>query len=405
MSPITATGTCTFISKDLDDQTAGRCDVGMVTAAALFPVKAGEATEITATIPLAATASATLGRRCLEHRASQSLQTRLPRAALPVSLRRRDHLADPAFAGRRLSRALHLQALLVSRCRVHHPCPAVRRPDRARRTRAGALPGAADALGYFRSQEGEWDANGEVLWIMQRFFALTGRPPIAGLAQAPSSAARAGSCASGCSDDLDAPHAGLLPAGFSAEHLGPNDYYYWDDFWGIAGLRAAAAHARASRMPTRAARVRAGRRRFRGGGGSQPGWLRATARPAGHARIALPPPGCRRHRFAGGRLSGAAVRAGRSAPARLRRVPAASAVSSTARSIQDMIHSGLNAYLTLHVAQVLLRAGDPRHLELMDAVAGPRLRRPGSGRRRSIRAPAAAAWATAITSGPPPSGC
>jgi hypothetical protein len=36
---------------------------------------------------------------------------------------------------------------------------------------------------------------------------------------------------------------------------------------------------------------------------------------------------------------------------------------------QDMIHSGLNAYLTLHVAQVLLRAGDPRYLELMDAVA------------------------------------
>jgi hypothetical protein len=36
---------------------------------------------------------------------------------------------------------------------------------------------------------------------------------------------------------------------------------------------------------------------------------------------------------------------------------------------QDMIHSGLNAYLTLHVAQVLLRAGDLRHLDLMDAVA------------------------------------
>jgi hypothetical protein len=37
---------------------------------------------------------------------------------------------------------------------------------------------------------------------------------------------------------------------------------------------------------------------------------------------------------------------------------------------QDMIHSGLNAYLTLHVAQVLLRAGDPRYLQLMDNVAG-----------------------------------
>ena len=37
---------------------------------------------------------------------------------------------------------------------------------------------------------------------------------------------------------------------------------------------------------------------------------------------------------------------------------------------QDMIHSGINAYLTLHVAQVLLRTGDPRFRDLMTAVAG-----------------------------------
>ena len=36
---------------------------------------------------------------------------------------------------------------------------------------------------------------------------------------------------------------------------------------------------------------------------------------------------------------------------------------------QDMIHSGLNAYLTLHVAQVLLRAGDSRYLTLIERVA------------------------------------
>jgi hypothetical protein len=36
---------------------------------------------------------------------------------------------------------------------------------------------------------------------------------------------------------------------------------------------------------------------------------------------------------------------------------------------QDMIHSGINAYLTLHVAQVLLRAGDPRYFDLMTSVA------------------------------------
>ena len=36
----------------------------------------------------------------------------------------------------------------------------------------------------------------------------------------------------------------------------------------------------------------------------------------------------------------------------------------------DMTHSGINPYLTLHMAQVLLRAGDPRYFDLMTAVAG-----------------------------------
>jgi hypothetical protein len=36
---------------------------------------------------------------------------------------------------------------------------------------------------------------------------------------------------------------------------------------------------------------------------------------------------------------------------------------------QDMIHSGVNAYLTLELAQVLLRAGDGRHAALVRAVA------------------------------------
>ena len=35
----------------------------------------------------------------------------------------------------------------------------------------------------------------------------------------------------------------------------------------------------------------------------------------------------------------------------------------------DVVHSGINPYLTLHVAQVLLRAGDPRFHDLMDGVA------------------------------------
>jgi hypothetical protein len=36
---------------------------------------------------------------------------------------------------------------------------------------------------------------------------------------------------------------------------------------------------------------------------------------------------------------------------------------------QDMVHSGINAYLTLHIAQVLLRAKDPRACELVENIA------------------------------------
>ena len=36
---------------------------------------------------------------------------------------------------------------------------------------------------------------------------------------------------------------------------------------------------------------------------------------------------------------------------------------------QDMIHSGINPYLTLHVAQVLLRANDKRFIPLLNKVA------------------------------------
>src|SRR6185436_15418548 len=97
--------------------------------------------------------------------------------------------------------------------------------------------------GYFRSQEGEWDSNGQVLWILDRYFALTGEAV---------PAAWHGMIERGARWILDkrmgadGEHPGLLPAGFSAEHLGPNDYYYWDDFWGAAGLRAAAGLLRAN---------------------------------------------------------------------------------------------------------------------------------------------------------------
>jgi hypothetical protein len=32
-------------------------------------------------------------------------------------------------------------------------------------------------------------------------------------------------------------HGGVLPPGFSAEHLGPADWYLWDNFWALGGLK------------------------------------------------------------------------------------------------------------------------------------------------------------------------
>jgi len=168
-------------------------------------------------------------------------------------------------------------------------------------------------------------------------------------------------------DTLDAPHAGLLPAGFSAEHLGPNDYYYWDDFWGVAGLCAASAllarqDADASREFAAAADTFAA---------AIDRSLDACAQRLG--RPAMPASPYRRLD------AGAIGSLARGYPTQLCAPDDARLLDCVEFLLercfvngafyQDMIHSGLNAYLTLHVAQVLLRAGDPRHLALMDAVA------------------------------------
>jgi hypothetical protein len=350
--------------QDRDDQTAGLCDVGMVTAAALFPVKAGEAAEITASIPLAAVAPLAADawytaqrNRCQLACPDPQYQFLYDAAITSLILHSPDDVYPGPYTYKRFwfrDAAFIIHALL---------CAGL--TDRAERALA-RFPARQTALGYFRSQEGEWDANGEVLWILQRFFELTGRPPAAEWLGPIRRGAR-WIMRKRLSNDLDAPHAGLLPAGFSAEHLGPNDYYYWDDFWGVAGLRAAAA------MLEKA----------------DPAHSREFAQAADDFAVAVE-----------SSLANCEARLGRPAmPASPYRRLDAGAIGSLACGYpvqlyaandprlldcvefllercfvkgafyQDMIHSGLNAYLTLHVAQVLLRAGDPRYLELMDAVA------------------------------------
>lgn len=102
-----------------------------------------------------------------------------------------------------------------------------------------------DRRGFFRSQNGEWDSNGQALWTLVQHVRRGGSPDL--LPQVHTAlmqGARWISRMRGQNRNSPSPHYGLLPSGFSAEHFGPNDHYYWDNFWGIAGLEAALWSAR-----------------------------------------------------------------------------------------------------------------------------------------------------------------
>jgi hypothetical protein len=159
-----------------------------------------------------------------------------------------------------------------------------------------------------------------------------------------------------------------LPAGFSAEHLGPNDYYYWDDQWAYGGLRAAAALMRDDGDPALADWIDAE--------AADLGASLERAYAADQARLGGPclPASPRRRMDAGAIGSVAAGFPLQTLAADDERLLGTVRYLLDAHRVnggffQEMIHSGVNAYLTLHLAQVLLRAGDAEGLALIDAVA------------------------------------
>ncbi len=354
--------------QDRIEHTSGRCDIGMATAAALFPVKAGAATDMTVTIPLTAVAPASeppvpdawnkerhgvCKLTCPEPR----YQFLYDAAVTSLILHSPDDVYPGPFTYKRFwfrDSAFIIHALLC-----------VGLTSRAKRALA-RFPKRQTVLGYFRSQDGEWDSNGQVLWILKRYFELTGEPFDPNWKGPVQNGAR-WIMRKRLADDQNCPHAGLLPAGFSAEHLGLNDYYYWDDFWGIAGLHAAAAmlqeldpdHAQEFTKDADAFALAVEH--------SLSGCAEQLQRPA--------MPASPYRRLDAGAIGSLAC----GYPTQLYAADDPRLLDCVeflfARCFvngafyQDMIHSGLNAYLTLHVAQIMLRAGDPRYLELMDAVA------------------------------------
>lgn len=348
------------------------CPVGMATAAAFFPFRSdgqmavrlevpvrdelhqskrlslGAATRWrTALAPLAKLAIADPGWVRLYDHAVANMVLHAPGEVYPGPYTyKRFWFRDAAFV---------LQALI-----------GIGEVDRVRRALSEFAP-RQRRDGYFLSQEGEWDSNGEAIWMYHRFASLTGETlPEAWLAAVEHGARWISR--KRLPRDTGLPQAGLLPAGFSAEHLGPNDFYYWDDFWGVAGLRCAAELLRV-RNPELAESCAREADEF----------LATIMRsvPQGeHRRFPEAIPASPLRRMDSGAVGSLVA----DYPLQLF-APGESRIMKTADFLeqhslhgggffQNMIHSGINAYLTLHLAQVRLRAGDADTAwRLMDAVA------------------------------------
>ncbi|HYO25414.1 MAG TPA: hypothetical protein VEQ85_10760, partial [Lacipirellulaceae bacterium] len=351
-----------------------RCGTGMATAASIYEF-AGPTSELTIRVPIGKELQ-TLGNpeafRChatvgwsdaLEGTArlqipDERMQFLYDAAVRTITLLSADEIVPGPYTYRRF--------WFRDACLMMNSLLAVGLVDRCRRAFA-KFPARQLRNGYFRSQEGEWDSNGQVLWALDRYVHVSGEQASPALLDAAEKAV-AWIARKRLPSGSGAPHAGLLPPGFSAEHLGPNDYYYWDDYWSQGGLQAAERLFQRAGRQAAAARAAAEAERL--------------SRDIERSIASIP-----RRRSLGGipaspyrRLdSGAVGSLVADYPLQLCE-PGEARIMATVEGLlgmsfhhnaffQEIIHSGINAYLTLDIAQTLLRAGDPRYRELVDAVA------------------------------------
>lgn len=358
-----------------DDRKQVKCSIGMATAAIAYRIKPGESRSVQIDIPLKeepfpkeeciqATPAADhwserLRELCQLHCPDEKFQFLYDAAVRTLILHApgRDVYPGPYTYKHFWFRdaAFILDALLA--IGNHRKAEEVIDSFRARQT----------AFGHFLSQDGEWDSNGQALWIYERYYALTRRLPYdswqksieKGVKWIQGKRTPAGSGKA---------HAGLLPAGFSAEHLGPNDFYYWDDFWGVQGLRSAARLYSAVGKQEEADLI----------GREADDFLQCIEQSLAQVQARLQTkamPSSPYRRLDTGSIGSIAA----GYPLRLWQPQDPRLLATVDYLLEncmvndgffhDMSHSGINAYLTLELAQVLLRAGDSRFERLMQAVA------------------------------------
>ena len=359
-------GDISLYLRDESNETHAECDVGMATAAALFRIEPGESVDTLLTIPqqckLTTRNARTSWKENLQKHCAMSVPDRemqfLYDAAVRSLILHSPHDVYPGpYTYKRFwfrDAAFMIQSLLHAGLL-----------DRAERA-LERFPSRQKRNGYFHSQDGEWDSNGEALWIIDQYCRITGNklkaewvdPVLRGTQWIHNKRLPKDGSLTG----------GLLPAGFSAEHLGPNDCYFWDDFWGIAGQLSSVAICR-----------REGHTQDADIFQHQADDFMLTVDQALEKcaeRLNRPAmPASPKRRLDAGAIGSIAA----GYPLKLypeddpRLLDLAEFLMEncfvSGGFFQDMIHSGINAYLTIHVAQVLLRAGDRRCIDLMRNVA------------------------------------
>ncbi len=349
-----------------------RCPMGMASAAVIYSIPSGKTEQVQLSIPLSQELQrrrkipsggspdwgAYLSQACKAKLPDAKFQYLFDSAVRTLVLLSADEIYPGPYSYRRFwfrDACLMIHALLMLNLK-----------QRSQRL-LQRFTSKQKTNGYFESQQGEWDSNGQVLWIMDRYQQVTGQP-------LPSSWIRAivrgakwiiQKRLSGRTGEL---HAGLLPAGFSAEHLGPNDFYFWDDFWGISGLRGASRIARQSISDELSDQLAFAANDF-----EQCVMQAIEAIPPERSRGGIPASPYRRMD------AGAIGSMVADYPLQLM-PPKATRIWNTLQFLmehsffkggffQEMVHSGINIYLTLALAQTLLRAGDERYRALMRSVA------------------------------------
>jgi len=342
--------------------------IGMASAAAFFAVgEHGHEKKVRVQVPLARPVSTLKAAPCSGWREAVA-----PSARLVIPDSKMQFLYDTA-----IRTLIHLAADSIvpgpytynrfwfrDACLMLHPMLAVGLKEISWR-QIDHFAQLQDRNGFFHSQEGEWDANGQVLWLYNRYRQLYGGEVPQPWLDAISRGAEWINRKRISSPDVK--YHGLLPPGFSAEHFGPNDYYYWDDFWAVAGLEAAAQVMEDADVSHKASKYR----RF--AAEMRQCIFRSIKRVMEERQLNAIPTSPNR-RMDSGAIGALAV----DYPLQLVE-PGDQRVMATADFLmdnclhrgcffQDMIHSGINIYMTLMLAQSYLRAGDTRFYHLLSGV-------------------------------------